>query len=174
MNVRVCLCSMLISYLRSFEACKAWSRHVKMSFIFGKRYFTFPLSQKGQISLPFPLWLKGQLYFSRYFSCIIFNMKSTAGLAGFGLKSVEDLVLKVLAYGWMIWCCRKFSKPFSTNCFRSCQNSQTLQKVKDRKSYIYSLSFPFPFHGFKKVQRSFQFPEKKEIFPESYRCTAVL
>ena len=74
-------------------------RHVKMSFIFGKRYFTFPVSQKGQISFPFPLWQKGQLYFSRYFSCTIFHKKST----GFGLKSVEVLVLKkVLIYGWMI------------------------------------------------------------------------
>ena len=72
-------------------------RHVKMSFIFGKRYFTFPVSQKGQISFPFPLWQKGQLYFSRYFSCTIFNKKSTTSSADLGLKSVEVLVfLKVL------------------------------------------------------------------------------
>ena len=69
-------------------------RHVKMSFIFGKRYFTFPVSQKGQISFPFPLWLKGQLYFLRYFSCTIFNKNSTAGSGSFGLKSVEVLVFK--------------------------------------------------------------------------------
>ena len=174
MNVRVCLCSMLISYLRSFEACKAWSRHVKMSFIFGKRYFTFPLSQKGQISFPFPLWLKGQLYFSRYFSSIIFNMKSTAGLAGFGLKSVEVLVFNKKSILTTEWSCCKNSKPFSTNRFRSCQNWQTLQKVKHWESHIYSLSFPCPFHPLKKVQYSFQNSEKKEIFPESYRCTAVL
>ena len=72
-------------------------RHVKMSFIFGKRYFTFPVSQKGQISFPFPLWQKGQLYFSRYFSCTIFHKKST----GFGLKSVEVLVLKKSSYLWL-------------------------------------------------------------------------
>ena len=140
-----------------------------MSFIFGKRYFTFPVSQKGQISFPFPLWQKGQLYFSRYFSCTIFHKKST----GFGLKSVEVLVFKKSLL-MAEWSCCKNSKPLSTNRFGSCQNWQTLQKVKDRKFYIYSLSFPFPFHRFIKVQRSFQFPEKKEIFPESYRCTAVL
>ena len=73
------------------------NRHVKMSFIFGKRYFTFPVSQKGQISFPFPPWQKGQLYFSRYFSCTIFNKKSTVSSADLGLKSVEVLgFLKVL------------------------------------------------------------------------------
>ena len=73
-------------------------RHVKMSFIFGKRYFTFPVSLKGQISFPFPPQQKGQLYYLRYFSCTVFNKKSTAG---FGLKSVEVLVFfkKILTYG---------------------------------------------------------------------------
>ena len=77
-------------------------RHVKMSFIFGKQYFTFPVSQKGQISFPFPPWQKGQLYFSRYFSCTIFNKKSTASSAGFGLKSVEVLVFLKNCYLRMI------------------------------------------------------------------------
>ena len=94
-HVYVSLCLMGDYYANFIQLISV--RHVKMSFIFGKQYFTFPVSQKGQISFPFPPWQKGQLYFSRYFSCTIFNKKSTASSADLGLKSVEVLVfLKVL------------------------------------------------------------------------------